>query len=636
MGMHDHLINGKLANTLKTERGQWLLFLGDDHVIRATGNKILCYAISLQNGEKKALLIAKNNKEGLNELLIRLQLADSEYVMPLEDYFITTEGTVYTISPYAPGGTLEERFATASPSQIVEWIREAKKGLIDFHRRNVEGGDAGFQNILLYKEKIRRVEFEESSLFIEPELGYAQFLSGDGLDFLALGQGLYADAKTRWGKKIPALIDQEINTIIKQADRVEEPELRRLFDEIVFNKSESYLSGRYAVSTDGETLAVFMSSAVTQQLMSDIQAIAAKSRVRNIVLQLTSADGLAAISSERYIPLGRKASLLPLEGQKDESLYPIFQLLLDVKEKSGRTIDYSGLEISYPLKREEVHVQEALAIRYLQEKGGRLETIPSFYPLQRRAPFDPLTSIDGKVSIGTQRMSPLISYSEEKGEILFILDEIERGLLGQRSGDDWSDMVQNVIAQMLYYARKRRATSVGMIYPAELIPLTSRLMQAKIAITACENIKYPAGSTPHQLLMVDLSDDSWMDSLQSRIGNLLKLLLIGGVLSGAQAPKESEEQKRIMHFPDQATILNYLENVHPITKDDAYLKEKELYQAVAEFFADQNKVHDGIEMGLVLVLYDWSQENNFSDDVLWLIRRNLMQALEDLANGVHL
>lgn len=61
-----------------------------------------------------------------------------------------------------------------------------------------------------------------------------------------------------------------------------------------------------------------------------------------------------------------------------------------------------------------------------------------------------------------------------------------------------------------------------------------------------------------------------------------------------------------LHFPDAATITQYLSN-HPLLKMD-YLQEKGITKAIAELaaarFANSDKVNMGVKMGTVLLIND--------------------------------
>ena len=87
----------------------------------------------------------------------------------------------------------------------------------------------------------------------------------------------------------------------------------------------------------------------------------------------------------------------------------------------------------------------------------------------------------------------------------------------------------------------------------------------------------------------------------------------------------------LYHFPDQNTILEYLSK-HPMT-NDAFLTEKKIIETVAKFFANQSKVDCGVNLGVVLSLYEMNEKLHLPEMVLKIIQVALSQALKDCANG---
>jgi hypothetical protein len=88
-----------------------------------------------------------------------------------------------------------------------------------------------------------------------------------------------------------------------------------------------------------------------------------------------------------------------------------------------------------------------------------------------------------------------------------------------------------------------------------------------------------------------------------------------------------------LSFPNEATIKNYLENEHPLTKDDLYMKKKKVLEAAARTFADKEKVPMGINLGLTLMLHDIGYDVPHPAYTITII--NLSEALKDCAEGKH-
>lgn len=86
-----------------------------------------------------------------------------------------------------------------------------------------------------------------------------------------------------------------------------------------------------------------------------------------------------------------------------------------------------------------------------------------------------------------------------------------------------------------------------------------------------------------------------------------------------------------LHFPSESIIKNYLENEHPLTKDDSYMKEKKVLEAAARTFADQDKVPMGIQIGLTFMLHDIGY--NVPQPAIMTTTMNLSAALKDCAEG---
>lgn len=86
-----------------------------------------------------------------------------------------------------------------------------------------------------------------------------------------------------------------------------------------------------------------------------------------------------------------------------------------------------------------------------------------------------------------------------------------------------------------------------------------------------------------------------------------------------------------LQFPSKEVIISYLEH-HPLTRD-SYFSEKKIIEAAATFFADQEKVPAGINMGVLLTLKDLGITRDLTAVAATAIRMSLSQALTDCANG---
>lgn len=63
------------------------------------------------------------------------------------------------------------------------------------------------------------------------------------------------------------------------------------------------------------------------------------------------------------------------------------------------------------------------------------------------------------------------------------------------------------------------------------------------------------------------------------------------------------------------------------------MSEKKIIEAVAKFFANQDKSDMGVDMGVMLIMHDLNKKLNISDIDMIAINRNLTAALKDCANG---
>lgn len=95
--------------------------------------------------------------------------------------------------------------------------------------------------------------------------------------------------------------------------------------------------------------------------------------------------------------------------------------------------------------------------------------------------------------------------------------------------------------------------------------------------------------------------------------------------------QKGREEETFLHFPAQDAIVAYLTK-HPLT-NNPYLTEKKIIETVSKFFADQDKAEPGVDMGVMLSLYDLNEKLGLPQMALMTIQLNLTQALKDCANG---
>jgi len=86
-----------------------------------------------------------------------------------------------------------------------------------------------------------------------------------------------------------------------------------------------------------------------------------------------------------------------------------------------------------------------------------------------------------------------------------------------------------------------------------------------------------------------------------------------------------------LRFPSQEVITAYLAK-HPLTSD-SYNQEKRINEAVAKAFANSTKVEMGVQMGVMLTMYDVNENLGLPESEVTAINMNLTQALIDCANG---
>lgn len=89
-----------------------------------------------------------------------------------------------------------------------------------------------------------------------------------------------------------------------------------------------------------------------------------------------------------------------------------------------------------------------------------------------------------------------------------------------------------------------------------------------------------------------------------------------------------------LHFPPKGAIISCLEQ-HPVTSKETnpYLTEKKIIEAVADFFADQDKAPMGVDMGVMLTMMDLNEKLGLPQMGLMAINMSLTEALKDCAAG---
>ncbi len=90
-----------------------------------------------------------------------------------------------------------------------------------------------------------------------------------------------------------------------------------------------------------------------------------------------------------------------------------------------------------------------------------------------------------------------------------------------------------------------------------------------------------------------------------------------------------------LHFPSKEAIVSYLEQYPSTSKAiNPYLSTKNIIEAVAGFFADQEEVApDGVDTGVMLTMMDLNEKLDLPQIELVRIKLNLTTALKDCAAG---
>lgn len=63
------------------------------------------------------------------------------------------------------------------------------------------------------------------------------------------------------------------------------------------------------------------------------------------------------------------------------------------------------------------------------------------------------------------------------------------------------------------------------------------------------------------------------------------------------------------------------------------MKEKGILESIAKVFADQDKADKGVDMGVMLTMYELGKKIGLHESALMTINLNLTAALKDCANG---
>lgn len=86
-----------------------------------------------------------------------------------------------------------------------------------------------------------------------------------------------------------------------------------------------------------------------------------------------------------------------------------------------------------------------------------------------------------------------------------------------------------------------------------------------------------------------------------------------------------------LHFPSEGEIIAYLQQ-HPLTNDPS-LTEKNIIQAAAKVFADQEKAPLSVNMLVKFMMQNLNKKLELSEKILMIIQKNLTAGLKDCANG---
>lgn len=160
----------------------------------------------------------------------------------------------------------------------------------------------------------------------------------------------------------------------------------------------------------------------------------------------------------------------------------------------------------------------------------------------------------------------------------------------------------------------------------------TRLGKSKLVRDSKGSIHH-IGKTPAELLgekvLRPIIDK--ISSLASYVSSFTQYLPSFPSLPVAHA-KERPSTTATMHFPSREVLVSCLDN-HPLTGKQVtkYLTEKGITQAVAESFADTDKAPMGVDLGVMLTVYDLNEKLRLPDPTLTILQMSLVGALRDCA-----
>ena len=88
----------------------------------------------------------------------------------------------------------------------------------------------------------------------------------------------------------------------------------------------------------------------------------------------------------------------------------------------------------------------------------------------------------------------------------------------------------------------------------------------------------------------------------------------------------------IIHFPSQEALISCIDQ-HPLIAVTPYFSEKGVTEAIAAYFADEDKVPRGVDLGVILALHDLDKKLQLPSISLAILKRNLVEALKECASG---
>jgi alanine-alpha-ketoisovalerate/valine-pyruvate aminotransferase len=89
----------------------------------------------------------------------------------------------------------------------------------------------------------------------------------------------------------------------------------------------------------------------------------------------------------------------------------------------------------------------------------------------------------------------------------------------------------------------------------------------------------------------------------------------------------------MLHFPSEEAIIFYLKK-HPLTSErtQPYLTDKKIIDAVAKFFANQDKAPKDVDVDVMSTMCDLNEKLKLPESVVKVINFKLTLALKDCAN----